>query len=165
MFSEAAHAVTHPAHPSRSKKEDLRRHLQLASSLFCLGKYSSAVDRAIFILGLLGAPDDESSSASASSPPSVGTSPAKLFSCLPSEDPPATPGRLVQLLPCTDAAAAKGDLVSYCMEMIVTALKTRIFIAGRERGSVREGERRTHKHTHYVATVMGRRDLQSRSHI
>jgi len=126
MFSEAAHAVTNPTHPPRSKKEDLRRHLQLASSLFCLGKYSSAVERAIFILGLLGAPEDDSSSSS----PSVSTTPYKLFSCLPSEDPPATPGRLVQLLPCTDLASAKGDLVAYCVEMIVIALKTRIFIAG-----------------------------------
>lgn len=127
MFSEAAHAVTNPTHPPRSKKEDLRRHLQLASSLFCLGKYSSAVERAIFILGMLGAPDDDSSS---SPSPAATTASFKLFSCLPSEDPPATPGRLVQLLPCTDLASAKGDLVSYCVEMIVIALKTRIFIAG-----------------------------------
>lgn len=84
MFSEAAHAVTNPTHPPRSKKEDLRRHLQLASSLFCLGKYSSAVERVIFILGLLGAPEDEAAAAAASaaaaslSPPSAATT-QKLF--------------------------------------------------------------------------------------
>jgi len=116
MFSEAANAVTNPVHPARSKKEDLRRHLQLASSLFCLGKYSSAVERVIFILSLL-RPEE---------PPSE----SGLFCTVPSEAAPVTPGRLVQLLPCTDAPAAKADLVAYCIELIITALKAKIFSAG-----------------------------------
>ena len=79
MFSEAAHAVTNPTHPPRSKKEDLRRHLQLASSLFCLGKYSNAVERVLFILGLLGTAEEESSSSSSSPSPAASTTPIKLF--------------------------------------------------------------------------------------
>lgn len=133
MFSEAAHAVTHPVHPSRSRKEDLRRHLQLASSLFCLGKYANAVERALVILSLLGSTESECNTTGLFTGNTSGLftgNTSGLFTCLPTEDPPVTPGRLVQLLPCTDAPVAKGDLVSYCIELIITALKTRIFNSG-----------------------------------